>query len=92
MTITICETTNLEIDFTDSNYLNSASKRVRVCKKKTSSLRLAKRQKTQFTDVNEHFCCKRYEKIGVFLQTLNTNGTLPLKVNYNLPIIRLYPN
>ena len=50
--------------------LTSASKKTRVCKKKTSSLRLAKRQKAQFTDVNEHFCRKRNEKIGVFLQTL----------------------
>jgi len=34
-------------------------------------LRLAKQQKAEFTDVNEHFCCKRNEKIDVFLQTLN---------------------
>jgi hypothetical protein len=38
--------------------------------KKTSSLRLAKRQKAQFTEVNEHFWRKHNEKIGVFLQTL----------------------
>jgi hypothetical protein len=48
-----------------------ACKKSRVCKKKTSSLRLAKRQKAEFTYVNEHFCRKRNEKIGVFLQTLN---------------------
>ena len=56
-------------------------KKNRVCTKKTSSLRparlrqsgeLAKRQKAEFTNVNEHFCCKRNEKIGVFLQTLIT--------------------
>jgi hypothetical protein len=47
--------------------------KTRVCTKKTSGLRLAKRQKAEFTNVNEHFCCKRNEKIGVFLQTLITN-------------------
>ena len=53
--------------------VSSISKKTRVCKKKTSSLRLAKQQKAEFTDVNQHFCCKRYEKIGVFLQTLSKN-------------------
>jgi len=51
-------------------FLYNAFKKTRVCKKKTSSLRLAKRQKAEFTGVNEHFCCQRNEKIGVFLQTL----------------------
>ncbi|HNW89912.1 MAG TPA: hypothetical protein PKN48_09635 [Bacteroidales bacterium] len=53
-------------------YFISVYKKTRVCKKKTSSLRLAKQQKAEFTGVNEHFCCKRNEKIGVFLQTLIT--------------------
>ena len=38
---------------------------------KTSSLRLAKRQNAEITYVNEQFCCKRNEKISVFLQTLH---------------------
>ena len=60
--------------------LNSVSNKTRVCKKKTSSLRLAKRQKAQFTDVNEHFCRKRNEKIGVFLQTLNSSVKLRIVI------------
>jgi hypothetical protein len=48
--------------------LFSASKKNRICEKKTPNLRLAKRQKTKFTRVNEYFCCERNEKIGVSLQ------------------------
>jgi len=50
--------------------LNSVYKKTRVCTKKTSNLRLAKRQKAEYTGVNEHFCRKRNEEIFVFLQTL----------------------
>jgi hypothetical protein len=50
--------------------LISICKKTRVCKKKTTSSRLVQRQKAQFTCVNEHFCRKRNEEIGVFLQTL----------------------
>ncbi len=51
--------------------LNSVYKKTRVCTRETSSLRLAKRQKAEFTGVHEHFWRKRNEKIGVFIQTLN---------------------
>ncbi len=54
--------------------INSVYKKTRVCIKKTSGLRLAKRQKAEFTVVKEHFCSKRNEKIGIFLQTLNKIG------------------
>ncbi len=43
----------------------------RVCIKKTSSLRLAKRQKAEFTGVNEHFCYKPNEKNWRFLTNTN---------------------
>jgi hypothetical protein len=58
--------------------LISVRKKTRVCKKKMSSSRLAKRQKAEFTEVIEHFWRKRNEEIGVFLQTI---------INFVNPII-----
>ena len=60
--------------------INSACKKTLCFMNKMSSSRLAKRQNEEFTDVNavaahgrsKQFCGKRNEKIGVFLQTINS--------------------
>jgi predicted nucleic acid-binding protein len=70
--IIVSEILELEL-YRAPDYIQDFFESILSACKKTSSSRLAKSEKAEFTNVNEHFSDECNAEIGVFLQTLPNN-------------------